>query len=233
MPCPLPGDLPNPGIEPRSPALQADSLPSEPPGPPDHCFSLRLLCLLRDISTSALLLRLLSLPGLYSVPRPLGAHDAPGALQRELTPSHQHVAGGSEGRTASEALDTGQRPRSESHRVALGLSLAVPTHSAVNGRVTGALGCQFVVKSNWDHVLKTQSTGSVGCKWAPPRALPAAKQQGVCHLPLWRLRPSTPAEGPRVREALCARGVWWSRSSDSWVFAGTHFVILILASPPF
>ena len=28
----FPGDLPNPGIESRSPALQADSLPSEPPG---------------------------------------------------------------------------------------------------------------------------------------------------------------------------------------------------------
>ena len=28
----MPGDLPNPGIEPRSPELQADSLPSEPPG---------------------------------------------------------------------------------------------------------------------------------------------------------------------------------------------------------
>ena len=27
-----PGDLPNPGIKPRSPALQADSLPAEPPG---------------------------------------------------------------------------------------------------------------------------------------------------------------------------------------------------------
>ena len=27
-----PGDLPNPGIEPRSLALQADSLPFEPPG---------------------------------------------------------------------------------------------------------------------------------------------------------------------------------------------------------
>ena len=27
-----PGHLPNPGIEPGSPALQADSLPSEPPG---------------------------------------------------------------------------------------------------------------------------------------------------------------------------------------------------------
>ena len=32
LPCPLPGDLPNPGIEPRSPTLQADSLPSEPVG---------------------------------------------------------------------------------------------------------------------------------------------------------------------------------------------------------
>ena len=31
LPFPSPGDLPNPGIEPRSPALQADTLPSEPP----------------------------------------------------------------------------------------------------------------------------------------------------------------------------------------------------------
>ena len=31
---PSPGDLPNPGIEPRSPKLQADSLPAEPPGKP-------------------------------------------------------------------------------------------------------------------------------------------------------------------------------------------------------
>ena len=34
QPFPSPGDLPNPGIEPRSPALQADSLPREPPGKP-------------------------------------------------------------------------------------------------------------------------------------------------------------------------------------------------------
>ena len=32
LPFPPPGDLPNPGIEPGSPALQADALPSEPPG---------------------------------------------------------------------------------------------------------------------------------------------------------------------------------------------------------
>ena len=31
LPCLPPGDLPNPGIKPRSPTLQADSLPSEPP----------------------------------------------------------------------------------------------------------------------------------------------------------------------------------------------------------
>ena len=34
LPFPSPGDLPNPGIEPQSPALQADSLPSEPPEKP-------------------------------------------------------------------------------------------------------------------------------------------------------------------------------------------------------
>ena len=34
LPCPPPGDLPNPGIKPRSPTLQVDSLPSEPKGNP-------------------------------------------------------------------------------------------------------------------------------------------------------------------------------------------------------
>ena len=32
LPCPPPGDLPKPGIETGSPALQVDSLLSEPPG---------------------------------------------------------------------------------------------------------------------------------------------------------------------------------------------------------
>ena len=34
LPFPSPGDPPNPGIEPRSPTLHADTLPSEPPGKP-------------------------------------------------------------------------------------------------------------------------------------------------------------------------------------------------------
>ena len=35
-----PGDLPDAGIEPRYPMLQADSLPSEPPGKPPKCGTL-------------------------------------------------------------------------------------------------------------------------------------------------------------------------------------------------
>ena len=44
LPCPPPGDLPNLGIEPRSPALQVDS---EPPGKPMTMCKLasgKLLC---------------------------------------------------------------------------------------------------------------------------------------------------------------------------------------------
>ena len=36
LPCPLPGYLPNQGIEPRSPTLWADTLPSETGGEPKN-----------------------------------------------------------------------------------------------------------------------------------------------------------------------------------------------------
>ena len=45
LPCPPPGDLPDPGIEPRSPALQADSLLTEPPGKPENTGVDSLICL--------------------------------------------------------------------------------------------------------------------------------------------------------------------------------------------
>ena len=48
LPFPSPGDLPDPGIEPRSPILEADALTSEPPGQENS----------RNTSTSALLIRL-------------------------------------------------------------------------------------------------------------------------------------------------------------------------------
>ena len=43
---PSPEDLPDPGIEPGSPALQADALPSEPPGKPDHMVNIIYIILL-------------------------------------------------------------------------------------------------------------------------------------------------------------------------------------------
>ena len=42
LPFPFPGDLPNPGIEPGSPSLQADTLPYEPPG--KHMWKLSNKC---------------------------------------------------------------------------------------------------------------------------------------------------------------------------------------------
>ena len=45
---PSPGDLPDPGNKARSPALQADSLPSEPPGKPMNA-GLGSLSLLQEI----------------------------------------------------------------------------------------------------------------------------------------------------------------------------------------
>ena len=50
LPLPSPGDLPDPGIEPGSPTLQADTLPSEPPGKPLNkldlrmCFGMEFIC---------------------------------------------------------------------------------------------------------------------------------------------------------------------------------------------
>ena len=47
LPFPSPGDLPDPGIEPGSPALQADTLTSEPPGKAierDKHFMISLIC---------------------------------------------------------------------------------------------------------------------------------------------------------------------------------------------
>ena len=40
LPCPPPGELPNPGIKPKSPELQEDFLPTEPTGKPHFIISL-------------------------------------------------------------------------------------------------------------------------------------------------------------------------------------------------
>ena len=54
QPFSSPGDLPNPGIKPRSPTLQAHSLPSEPPGKPQNT----------GIGSLSLLQRIFPTPGM-------------------------------------------------------------------------------------------------------------------------------------------------------------------------
>ena len=57
LPFLSPGDLPNPGIEPGSPALQADSLPTEPLGKPESTNKSKCLHgILPSLSGPALLL---------------------------------------------------------------------------------------------------------------------------------------------------------------------------------
>ena len=41
LPFPSPGDLPDPGINPKSPTLQADSLSSEPQASPNSMLDIR------------------------------------------------------------------------------------------------------------------------------------------------------------------------------------------------
>ena len=43
LPFPSPGDLPDPGIKPRSPASRADASTSEPPGKPNHPYILYMI----------------------------------------------------------------------------------------------------------------------------------------------------------------------------------------------
>ena len=51
VPFPPPGDLPYPGIEPGSPALQADSLPTDPPGKTRYSNAAAATKLLQSCST--------------------------------------------------------------------------------------------------------------------------------------------------------------------------------------
>ena len=46
MPRPSPGNLPNPGIESRSPALQGNSLPSELPGKMFYNYKMKIIIFL-------------------------------------------------------------------------------------------------------------------------------------------------------------------------------------------
>ena len=72
LPCPPPSDLPDPGIEPRSPTFQADCLPSEPPGKPQFS-SVQWLSRVRLFATPSTAARQasLSITNSQSSPKPM------------------------------------------------------------------------------------------------------------------------------------------------------------------
>ena len=55
LPFPSPGDLPDPGIEPGSPAFQADTLTSEPPVP-STAYTLEIQSLLTQLVRRSMIL---------------------------------------------------------------------------------------------------------------------------------------------------------------------------------
>ena len=91
MPFPFPGDFPDPGIEPGSPALQADSLPTELRGEPNHLLRPlitypNLLSLLQQITPSCVISSSVSLQGtLKSIPS-FPTHQARGHIPEEDWP---------------------------------------------------------------------------------------------------------------------------------------------------
>ena len=78
LPFPYPGDLPDPGIEPGSPTLQADALPSEPSGNPFviNSSSLTMLCQIQWFPVNE---------GQYIMFRFSSNNPCPGNLTEDLT----------------------------------------------------------------------------------------------------------------------------------------------------
>ena len=74
-PFPSPGDLPDPGIKPGSPALQADSSPAEPQGKPKNT----------GVGSLSLLQRIFPTPGNELASPALQADSLPTELPGKLT----------------------------------------------------------------------------------------------------------------------------------------------------
>ena len=94
LPFPSPGDLPNPGIEPRSPTLQADSLPAEPPGKPfvNHTYQSKFKLSQALIWLGGLMLKFIHFffPSSGDLPNP-GIEPRSPTLQADALPSEPPV----------------------------------------------------------------------------------------------------------------------------------------------
>ena len=84
LPCPPPGDLPDPGIEPGSAAFQADSLLSEPPGKSKNFIFLSVPpeCYLFKAMTVSLVH--------YRIPEPKGEPGTMNKLKNDISTQINH-----------------------------------------------------------------------------------------------------------------------------------------------
>ena len=82
LPFPPPGDLPDPGIKPESPALQADTLPSEPPG--KHLYERRYWMGDKCCGTTASRVS-------FQMGSPVNREDILSLYQAKITSSTTHV----------------------------------------------------------------------------------------------------------------------------------------------
>ena len=103
LPLPSPEDFPHPGIEPRSPSLQADALTSQPPGKPSKCLNNALIpnhftavCLPKDICSIFLNEKVLARFNLFlahiSPPTVLAHPNWPGLVAELHSHSQKHSA---------------------------------------------------------------------------------------------------------------------------------------------
>ena len=91
---PSPGDLPSPGIEPRSPTLQVDSLPAEPQGKPKNT----------GVGSLSLLQQIFQNPGIGPGSPALQAESLPAELPGKPKGSQKEESPGEEMATQSIIL---------------------------------------------------------------------------------------------------------------------------------
>ena len=89
LPFPSPGDLPHPGMEPGSPALQTDSLPTKPLGK-SLIWVLRIISSFTD-HNNLLRWQLVFLPGEFHGQRSLPGYSPWGLKQSDMTNTFTHI----------------------------------------------------------------------------------------------------------------------------------------------
>ena len=122
LPFPSPEDLPNPWIEPRSPALQVDSLLSEPSGKPYINTFVRI--------DSQVALTIKNMPANIGDTRSLGREDP---MDKEMAPTPVFLPGKSQGqRSLADYSPRGCKKSDMTERLVLSLFFVISLRRKVS-----------------------------------------------------------------------------------------------------